>query len=188
MLYSKDKFKTLFFTKLLPLSLGIFLFVFDQVSKALVVKFINPYSIGASFFGDLIRIIHVYNPGIAFSIGDSLSGNLRSILFGLAPLAVLILVLVVYFRNNDFSKLQRWLIAGIVGGGFGNLCDRFFRTEGVVDFIDVKFFGIFGMQRWPTFNVADMSVLICGIILLISFLVTIKNESKKDSSQSKDAL
>ena len=39
---------------------------------------------------------------------------------------------------------------GIVGGGLGNLVDRFFRKEGVVDFIDVKFYGLFGLERWPT--------------------------------------
>ena len=63
---------------------------------------------------------------------------------------------------------------GIVGGGFGNLIDRCFRTEGVVDFIDVKFYGIFGMERWPTFNIADAAVVVCGILLIISFLLPFK--------------
>ena len=54
--------------------------------------------------------------------------------------------------------------------------------DGVVDFIDLKFYGIFGWERWPTFNLADTSVVVGGIILLISFLLDEirrkKNEQK----------
>lgn len=96
------------------------------------------------------------------------------------PLAVIALVMVVYFRNKSWTKLQCWAIMGIVGGGLGNLVDRFFRKEGVVDFIDVKFYGLFGLERWPTFNVADSAVVVCGILLIISFIaLTIQDERKK---------
>ncbi|MBR6583864.1 MAG: signal peptidase II, partial [Treponema sp.] len=94
------------------------------------------------------------------------------------PIIVMVMVIVVYLRNNDFTKLQRWCIAGIVGGGIGNLIDRIFRAEGVVDFIDVKFYGLFGLERWPTFNVADSAVVVCGILLVISFIQTIIADSK----------
>jgi signal peptidase II len=59
---------------------------------------------------------------------------------------------------------------GILGGGLGNLADRIFRPAGVVDFIDVKFFGIFGFERWPTFNIADSAIVVCGILLLFTML------------------
>jgi len=42
----------------------------------------------------------------------------------------------------------------------------------VVDFVSVKIYGLFGMDRWPTFNVADSSVVICCILLFISILIT----------------
>jgi len=161
----------------------ILVVVLDQLTKYLIVKNIPltfPPTIGKAFFGDFLRIIHVCNPGIAFSIGQGLSVTLRALLFRAVPLVVLSLVLFVYFKNNDFSSVTRWAIMGIAGGGFGNLIDRFFRTEGVVDFIDVKFYGIFGMDRWPTFNVADAAVVVCGILLIISFMISSKEiESKK---------
>jgi signal peptidase II len=96
------------------------------------------------------------------------------------------MVIVVYFRNNDFTKLQRWSVAGIIGGGIGNLIDRIFRAEGVVDFIDVKFYGLFGLERWPTFNIADSAVVVCGILLIISFILTIHAESKANKESNSE--
>lgn len=169
--------------KLLPLVLTVVVFVLDQGTKMAIVKTIPPYTIGASFFGDFLRIIHVYNPGIAFSMGNSLPDTLRGLLFAIIPLVVLLVVLGIYFRNDDFTFFQRWTVAGIIGGGLGNIYDRFFRPEGVVDFIDVKFYGLFGLERWPTFNVADAAVLICGFLLIISFIRAMIQESKAQKSQ-----
>lgn len=162
--------------KLLPLILTFAVFFLDQLTKYLIVKNIPPFSIGASFFGDILRIIHVSNEGIAFSVGDSLPSHVRSLLFAVAPCIVILLVFVIYFRNKDFTYFQRWMICGVLGGGLGNLFDRIFRSEGVVDFIDVKFYGLFGLDRWPTFNVADAAVVVCGIALALSFLLVIKGE------------
>jgi signal peptidase II len=86
------------------------------------------------------------------------------------PIAVLILLTWYYFNTTEFSRLQRWAIAGIIGGGIGNISDRIFRPDGVVDFISVRFFGIFGLERWPTFNVADASVVVSCMILLYTML------------------
>jgi signal peptidase II len=85
-----------------------------------------------------------------------------------------IIGLVVYYARNGsrFTAVERWSIAGIVGGGLGNLIDRVVRPEGVVDFLDVKFYGLFGLERWPTFNVADASVVVCGVLLVISVLAS----------------
>lgn len=174
------------FTKSLPFSLAILLFLLDQGTKLLIEKNIPLNSVGFSLFGDFFRIIHVTNKGIAFSLGSSFQDSARQILFAFLPLIVLGFVIFTYFKNNDFSPFQRWTIAGIVGGGLGNLFDRFFRPNGVVDFIDVKFYGIFGFERWPTFNIADMSVLICGILLLISFFLTILKEKKKQERNPND--
>lgn len=165
-------------SKLLPFTLTIVVIIMDQITKMLVVNYVQPYTIGASFFGDFLRIIHVSNTGVAFSVGATWTETIRRLLFALLPLVVIGIVIAVYFRNNDWTKIQRWAIMGIVGGGIGNLIDRIFRSEGVVDFIDVKFYGLFGLERWPTFNVADSAVVICGILLVISFIGSIKNDKK----------
>ncbi len=172
--------------KLLPISLAAVVIILDQITKILVVKNIPLYTIGTQFFGDFLRIVHVANTGVAFSVGATWSDTARRLLFSLIPLIVIGIVVAIYFRNNSWTKLQRWAIMGIVGGGLGNLIDRFFRAEGVVDFIDVKFYGLFGMDRWPTFNVADSAVVVCGIILIISFIVSYVKESKEAKSQESE--
>jgi len=166
--------------KLAPFLLTLGIIIVDQITKSLVVAFIPPVQqsgYALPVFGDLLRIIHARNPGVAFSIGHALPDHLRVLLFTLLPVAVLGTLVVYYFRSRDLSALQRWSVAGIVGGGLGNLIDRALRPHGVVDFIDVKFFGLFGLERWPTFNVADASVVVCGVLLVITIFF---DERKQD--------
>ena len=173
--------------KLLPLILTAVVIILDQLTKILICHFIPMNTIGAQFLGDFLRIIHVRNPGVAFSFGAGWSDAMRRVAFSVIPVVVLGIVLSVYFRNKDFTRLQRWAICGVVGGGFGNIIDRIFRPAGVVDFIDVKFYGLFGLERWPTFNVADSAVVVCGIILVISFLIQIIKEHKSEAGAQSDA-
>jgi len=156
--------------KLKPLSLTLIILLVDQLSKLLIVKSIPIHNIGKSFFGGILRIIHTRNLAIAFSMGKNLPDGVRYVLFTILPIAILIGLFIYFLKSNDFTIIQRWAVAGILGGGIGNLIDRVFRPLGVVDFIDVKFFGIFGLERWPTFNVADSTVVISGLLLLLSFI------------------
>ena len=169
--------------KLLPLILTVAVIILDQITKVLVCRYIPVNTIGTQFFGDFLRIIHVRNPGVAFSFGARWSDAARRVAFSVIPVIVLGIVLGIYFRNQEFTKLQRWAICGVIGGGFGNIIDRIFRPAGVVDFIDVKFYGLFGLERWPTFNVADSAVVVCGIMLVISFLIIIIKENKQKVAQ-----
>lgn len=153
-----------------PFLLTAAILVADQVTKALIVQHIEYHTVGYSFFNGFLRIIHTRNLAIAFSIGSGLPDTLRSILFIIFPTLVMVLLVFFYFRNDEVTNFQRWCLAAVLGGGVGNLIDRVFRPLGVVDFIDVKFFGIFGLERWPTFNVADSSVVVGGILLALSML------------------
>ncbi|HBG65353.1 MAG TPA: signal peptidase II [Treponema sp.] len=169
--------------KLLPLILTLAVIVADQVTKALVVAHIPQLTLFSDdgvirVLGDYVRLIHVRNKAVAFSMGAGLPADIRLVLFSLMPLAIIVLVFVVYFRNDEFLPLQRWAICGILGGGIGNLIDRFFRPDGVVDFIDCYFFGLFGMERWPTFNVADSAVVVCIVLFALSFIAQTRRAEK----------
>ena len=160
---------------LAPFIMTLALIALDQATKALVVSRIKLGTIAWTAFGDFFWLVRQQNTGVAFSMGDSLGVQLRTALFIALPLILVIGLLIYYFRSDEPTGFQRWLIAGIVAGGLGNLIDRIFRPAGVVDFLSFKFFGLFGLERWPTFNVADMSTF-CSVILLAITLVFAKDE------------
>jgi len=165
--------------KILPFSLTAFVILADQIVKAVVVK-IKPETglIKDIFNNDFLWIWHVRNKAIAFSLGESLPDAFRPVMFIIVPILVLGFLIWYYFKSDEFTFVQRWAAAGIIGGGLGNIIDRIFRPDGVVDFISVNIYGILGMQRWPTFNIADSSVVVCCILLLVTMFIT---PSKKET-------
>jgi signal peptidase II len=156
----------------LPFLLTGLVIAMDQGIKSFIANNWPPNTYIRDVFGnDLLWIIHVRNKVIAFSLGQGLPELVRQVLFIVVPALVLIFLIWYYFKTNELNLLQRWAIAGITGGGIGNLIDRIFRPEGVVDFISVKFYGLFGFDRWPTFNIADSSVVVCVFIFIISMIL-----------------
>ena len=155
---------------LIPFVLTAAILVLDQATKALVVALIERGTIAYSALDNFFWLIHARNPGIAFSLGDGLPAGLRSVLFIALPLILVAAVLFYYFRSDEPTLFQRWTLCGIIGGGLGNLMDRVFRPEGVVDFLSVKFYGLFGLERWPTFNIADAAVVCSAILLALTIL------------------
>ena len=156
-----------------PFILTALIIIVDQISKAIIAKNwpMHGTVIKDIFNNGFLLIYHVRNKAIAFSLGDNIpEGPFRQFLFVVAPLFVLSFLVWYYFKSDEFSKLQRWAVAGIIGGGLGNIIDRVFRKDGVVDFISVKLYGSFGMERWPTFNAADSGVVICCLLLLATML------------------
>jgi signal peptidase II len=110
-----------------------------------------------------------YNTGVAFSLGQNLGW-----LIGL--IVVVIVVLGVYLLRH---ATRGWTLFGgglVLGGAFGNLADRLFRSQkAVVDFIKV---GI-----WPIFNLADASIVV-GVVVLAFFYI---RESKVSSPASTES-
>ncbi len=169
--------------KVLPMSLTAFVVLLDQLSKAWIVANIPENTIGYSFFNGFLEIIHVRNDAIAFSLGSSLDVPVKIVFFILLP--ILLMVLVIYAMlsakfDSEFSSFQRWCLAGIAGGGIGNLIDRIFRQLRVVDFISTDMYGFLGFDRFPTYNVADSAVVISVILLFLSMLFVKKEKELKD--------
>ena len=167
--------------RLRPLSLTLLVILLDQITKALVVSLIPENTVGISLFGDFLRIIHVRNTAVAFSLGTSLDESVKILLFIILPLVVMVAVcasIVSKKGMEELGELERWCLAGILGGGCGNLLDRIFRSFRVVDFISNRFYGLFGMERWPTYNIADSAVVVSVIILAIALISEEKGKNK----------
>jgi len=97
------------------------------------------------------------NTGSAFSLfqGDAAV---------LAILAVVLIAGLAVLVRLSASLGRAALLGLVIGGAIGNLADRFFRGDhgAVVDFV--------ALHWWPTFNLADASIVVGCLLLAISFL------------------
>jgi signal peptidase II len=107
--------------------------------------------------GNLLKFNLTFNSGAAFSLASS--GTIFLSTFSLIMVAVIF-----YFSRK--VKSTPWAVAlGLVLGGiFGNLADRIFRSPGalqgeVVDWIQIP--------MWPIFNIADTAVVSAAILITI---------------------
>lgn len=164
--------------KILPFVFALALVVIDQVSKQWIIDNVPLNSVYKSFFGDFLIICHIRNTGAAFSMGARWGSVLRFVVFVLIPIVLIVLLsIAIWSEKSSFTSFQRWSGSVILGGGIGTVLDRVFRfDEGVVDFISVKFYGLFGMDRWPTFNISDSCVVV-GVILF-AFSILFQKEKK----------
>jgi signal peptidase II len=159
----------------------------DQIAKLLVKGVHIPvlgvswegmqYGASKAILGDFLRLTYIENPGMAFGI--DIGGKLFFSVFSIVA-SVAILYYLYHSRHEPLGF--RIALAVILGGAVGNLIDRVFYgllfDEGplfygrVVDFVDVDFFDVnilgYHLSRWPVFNVADASVTI-GVVLLLLF-------------------
>jgi signal peptidase II len=133
--------------------------VVDQLTKAWAVNALADGPI--VIIEDFLRLRLTLNTGAAFSL-FARSGPV----LGLIVIGVIILIVV---SLRDAGSLGEAIGLGLVlGGALGNLTDRVFRGDGlmdgaVVDFIDFSFF--------PTFNMADSAITVGVIVLLVSTFV-----------------
>ena len=168
--------------KLLPLVLTGGIVLADQIVKWVVAKTL-PYGRPVEVIGDFLRFTFVHNPALSFSIGRGFGDTGRIILTMVLPMLVVAFVLYYFLAGKDVTQGQRWILAAIMGGGLGNQVDRYFRPEGVIDFIDFKFYGIFGFERWPVFNIADAALSVGTIVLMIILLLQKEPEMPEVDSE-----
>ena len=130
----------------------------DQITKYLTVANIPLFG-HVDVFPGVVGLTYVQNTGAAFSAFQGMQW-----LFALVFLLLTALIFWEYFKKPlPFTKLERWCIAAVYGGGLGNMIDRI-RFGYVIDMIRTEF------MDFPVFNVAD-SFITCGCILLLVHLI-----------------
>jgi signal peptidase II len=123
----------------------------DQLTKHLVEDSIVPGEEHKLLPG--IDLVNTRNRGVAFGFlpGSHLA---VTILIGVA-----LLFLLVYFARHA-SRHMIWLPTGmLLGGAAGNIVDRL-RADSVTDFVKLPL-------GWPPFNLADASITLGILILLL---------------------
>lgn len=117
---------------------------------------------------DNFILTHVENAGAAMSLGENLSPNLKIIVLQVLPLLVMIFLFIYIIKEKKMSKLSMIGISFIIGGGIGNIYDRIL-YDSVTDFMYIEF----GAFHTGIFNMADVSVVI-GVLLLLLNLVLLE--------------
>ena len=109
------------------------------------------------------NLVHVLNPGAAFSfLADA--GGWQRWFFTALGIAVSVVLAVVLYRGVQ-RRLEAIAYVGLIGGALGNVADRL-RIGAVVDYLDLHWQG----WHWPAFNLADILVVgSAGLLVLASF-------------------
>ncbi|MFF4752831.1 signal peptidase II [Streptomyces sp. NPDC002514] len=140
-------------------AVAVFAYALDLVSKMIVVAKLEHHP-PIEVIGDWLEFNAIRNAGAAFGIGQAFT-----IIF--TVIAAAVVVVIVRLARKLYSLPWAIALGLLLGGAFGNLTDRIFRSPGVfkgevVDFIAPKGFAVF--------NLAD-SAIVCGgiLIVLLSF-------------------
>jgi signal peptidase II len=141
----------------------------DYLSKELALIYLadGPIRVVSSF----LQFKLAFNSGAAFSFASNATIFLSSF-------AMVVAASIFFYGRKITSK--RWAVAlGLaLGGIFGNLNDRIFRSPGglqgeVVDWIQ--------LPNWPIFNLADMSVVSSAILITYLSWKNVPAIGNKDS-------
>jgi signal peptidase II len=133
----------------------------DQVTKRVATSSLAGTS-GRSYLGGIVRVAYVENTGGFLGLGADLPPAARTAIFTGATGIMLLGMIAVAIRE----RLQGWALLGatlFVAGGASNWVDRLANGR-VVDFMNV---GV-GPVRTGIFNVADMALMLGGIMLAVS--------------------
>jgi signal peptidase II len=142
---------------------------FDQLTKVIIRATVSPGEAWPDRDWPL-NIVNVSNSGAAFGILQGQTTFL--IVTSLIGVAAIVLY---YFSPSLEHGLLRVALGLQLGGAAGNLIDRV-RFGEVTDFVNVAFWPeINGFNLLPAFNVADASIFI-GVVTIILFLLISEGE------------
>ncbi|KAA6222424.1 signal peptidase II [Streptomyces albofaciens JCM 4342] len=130
-------------------------YLLDLGSKALVVAKLEHHA-PIEVIGSLLRLEVIRNRGAAFGIGEALT-------IFLSLIAVIVIVVIARLARKLYSLPWAIALGLLLGGAFGNLTDRIFRTPGVFEGAVVDFIA---PTHFAVFNLAD-SAIVCGGILIV---------------------
>ena len=153
------------------------LLVVDQITKAVAHHYLSERA-ALQIIPGFFSFWYSRNPGGLFGSFRDWGAPLRFVLLTVLPLIAVGFISVYLTRTRAVDRPTLLGLAFILGGAVGNLIDRIIRGE-VIDFLDVYVSSPkladwlvqqFGTAHWPTFNVADSSIVVGAGLLLVSIV------------------
>lgn len=143
--------------ELLFIAAGVFL---DRIAKLFAIKNLSGNS-GIIIIKNFFSLEYLENRGAAFGIFQG-----KTTALSLFTIVVLIGIMIYLAKCRQNSRLIKLSLSLVIGGALGNLYDRIVYGY-VVDFILLHYKYIY---YFPTFNIADMFVVVGTVLLAISIL------------------
>lgn len=135
----------------------------DQFTKAIVRNQIAP-SEQITVIADHLTLTNIENSGAFLSMGQTWWQPLKSILFIVLPIVVLLWGMYYMLRLGGTRPWLTLALSFAIGGGIGNMIDRVLYGS-VTDFVHIRV----GPLQTGIFNMADVSIMIgVGVLLLFA--------------------
>ena len=133
----------------------------DQTTKHIARTKLNPFD-SIMLMGGLGELRLAENSGAFLSLGASMSGAMRTLVFTVASGIGLLALFVYLLLRPRWHGLAFAGLALVLAGGASNLIDRITRNGLVTDFLTLRF----GPLHTSVFNIADVLVML-GIMLFV---------------------
>ena len=148
----------------ISLFITIIILVLDQITKFIIA---SSMKVGDSFevIPNFLNITSHRNDGAAWGILSKMG------FFFIITIIILVVLIVFYIKEAKNNLLMQIAISLLFAGALGNFIDRVLHGE-VVDFVDTYIFG----YNFPIFNVADSSLTIGVLLIIIALLTDMKKE------------
>jgi len=160
---------------LICLGISLILIIIDQLTKHIAVKNLELYH-PVPFIKGIIEFNLSYNTGFAFGLGDGYQW-----IWGIFSI-IGCLVILYFFKYSNFKHNLILTLALILlfSGTFGNMIDRIFSKDGVIDFLNPTFID------FAIFNVADSYITVGAILLAIFVIFIYKDEKPLKNEEAKE--
>ena len=140
------------------MALSVLTLVADQLSKQLLLTYLDRSGPVVQVIDDFFRLVIVWNRGVSFGM---LGGDRSLPPWLLSGVAIAVCIGLFVWLRRVQSPFTGWGIGLVMGGAIGNVIDRA-RWGAVFDFADFYV----GQWHWPAFNIAD-SAIVLGVALML---------------------
>ncbi len=120
------------------------------------------------------NLVHMLNPGAAFSFLAGAGGWQRWLFLTIAIVASIWLI---WMLRQPRARSEALAFSLILGGALGNAFDRALRGQ-VIDYLDFHL----GEWHWPAFNLADIAITMGTVCLVLASFIASRQPQAQEKS------